>query len=159
MLKHMPEGTDREGWYLDDSSGNANWPRCGHCDDHKLARPGIFMFGDFGWKYDELQYERWERWRSVVGKLAKKNEAWKVCILEVGCGTNVATCRMASEQLLEDFGMGATLVRINPDEPGTTDPEIEKRLIPIRSRGLAAIERIDAIYRSEYGKNETDARA
>jgi len=69
LLKYMPPGLKNISWgtkhiSLDDKS--SNWPKCGQC--HKLARPAIFMFGDFGWKYD---HEQNSRWKSIVEKMSQ----------------------------------------------------------------------------------------
>jgi len=117
LLRYMPASKDTKGWLLDEDS--TNWPKCGHCQS--LARPAIFMFGDFGWKYDRSQAIRWDLWREVVLELS---EGLKVCIVEAGCGIRVATCRTISEQMVEDVakkGGNVKLVRINPDFPSASD--------------------------------------
>ena len=48
----------------------------------------------------------------------------KVCVLEIGCGLNVPTCRYTSEDMVESLhekGGKATLIRINPDFPLVSD--------------------------------------
>jgi len=74
----------------------------------------------------------------------------KTCILEVGCGVNVATCRVTSEKLVDDLvalGGDVTLVRINPDYPLTMfeDDEIGARTISIMAKGLESLKAIDHI--------------
>ena len=152
-LRHMPPGVDQEGWApMDDGS---NWPRCGHC--RALARPAIFMFGDFGWKYDVAQNTRWELWREALLELVETtwkstdNYPIKVCILEMGCGLRVQTCRNVSETLLEDVvkrGGEATLIRVNPDSPEVADErlELQENTISYACKGLQALEKMDAIY-------------
>lgn len=177
LLQHMPPGFDTQGWLVQ-SAESANWPRCGHC--HSLARPGIFMFGDFGWKYDRSQEIRWDYWKESLLELANGDgdqeedndkEAFgddlKVCIVEVGCGLRIPTCRNLSENLVTDLlrttrssnGVTSTsvhLVRINPDFPTVTDGSVpERNLIPILSRGLDALRKIDELYHSLVTDNKT----
>ena len=147
LLRNMPlskpEGSQ---WHQDEGT---NWPKCGHCGS--LARPSIFMFGDFGWKYDMSQSIRWDLWReSLLEVCAAKGVA--VCVVEVGCGLAVQTCRSLSEQMVDDVlrnSGSATLVRINPDFPLAPEYSItEDHIIPIMSSGLLAIKQIDKIYQS-----------
>jgi len=113
-----------------------------------LARPAVLMFGDTSYVEDADANERWEGWRHALLSLASKHE-WRVAMVEVGCGGNVATVRHNSESLLEELiarGVDATLVRINPEMPLADDAQsCEERTIPILSRGLAALRRIDAL--------------
>ena len=142
-LHFMPPAKDQKGWYQEDED---NYPKCGHCMSR--ARPSIFCFGDFGWKYDKSQSIRWDLWREVVVDLSLN-----VCVVEVGCGQNVQACRVTSEKMVEDViekGGNAKLVRINPDYPSSSDPSVEKYSIPIMSKGLRAIQRIDEIYFEKY---------
>jgi NAD-dependent SIR2 family protein deacetylase len=75
----------------------------------------------------------------------------KVCILEIGCGYNVPTCRAISESIvsrLNSHGGDATLVRINPAHPEADDPSVEDNIISIMEKGLASLKFID----DEYSK-------
>lgn len=151
LLQNMPPGLDKVGWKEDMDPG-ANWPRCGHCDS--LARPSILMFGDCGYTFDVSQEERWEIWQDalmdlVKAKSEKEGVQLKVCILEIGCGVNVPTCRFLSESTVRDvarLGGNPKLIRINPDHP--EGPLSEDHIISIPSRGLKAIKRIDEVYKS-----------
>jgi len=81
------------------------------------------MFGDTSYVEDADANERWEGWRHALLSLASKHE-WRVAMVEVGCGGNVATVRHNSESLLEELiarGVDATLVRINPEMPQVVD--------------------------------------
>mmetsp|Transcript_3243 Transcript_3243/g.4372 ORF Transcript_3243/g.4372 Transcript_3243/m.4372 type:complete len:414 (-) Transcript_3243:327-1568(-) len=151
LLQNMPPPTDEIGWRQDEGS---NWPKCGHCDS--LARPAIFMFGDFGWKYDVSQSKRWDLWIETVIELCEDLE---VCIMEIGCGLNVPTCRNTSEQMVEDLimrGAGVKLVRINPDFPSAPEYSVAaEHIISIKSRGLRAMEEINEFYCSR-DINESD---
>mmetsp|Transcript_40003 Transcript_40003/g.96524 ORF Transcript_40003/g.96524 Transcript_40003/m.96524 type:complete len:417 (-) Transcript_40003:864-2114(-) len=152
-LQYLPPGLDQKGWK--DIGPTGNWPRCGHCDS--LARPAILMFGDFGFKYDMSQNKRWELWLAAVMDLvARKSEKegikLKVCVLEIGCGMNVPTCRNLSETIVEKVvsrGGDPTLIRVNPDYPEAPKESVsENHIISIRSRGLEAIRRIDEVYKT-----------
>lgn len=83
-------------------------PRCPRCG--AIARPNILMFGD--WSYlgtrSEAQAVRYASLRHAAsGRPA--------VVIELGAGTAVPTVRHHSERLV---GLGATLIRINPREPG-----------------------------------------
>ena len=145
-LRYMPASNDKSGWLLKEGY---NWPSCGHCGCP--ARPAILMFGDFSWKHDISQYRRWQLWRESVLDLCherREKERLNVCILEIGCGLNVATCRVMSETMvseIQDKGGEATLIRINRDFPLATDEDVAASLIPIMSTGLKALRQIDAV--------------
>jgi NAD-dependent SIR2 family protein deacetylase len=83
-------------------------PHCPHCGS--LARPNILMFNDWGWlaQRTNLQYQALQQWLSTVERL--------VCI-EIGAGTHIPTVRNFSEDC------GGRLIRINPGEPETPNPE------------------------------------
>jgi len=140
-LKFMPEETIMNRWT---QQASCNWPKCHDCDN--WARPAILMFGDFGWKYDESQQIRWDTWIESVLELCAEQER-KVCILEIGCGFNVPTCRRISEEMVEQVrvrGSDVTLVRVNPNEPFAPKESIsEEHTIPIMSGGLEAIEKMN----------------
>lgn len=73
----------------------------------------------------------------------------KVCILEIGCGYNVPTCRAISESVvskLTSLGGDATLVRINPAHPESDDSSVEDNVISIMEKGLASLKLIDDEY-------------
>ena len=73
----------------------------------------------------------------------------KVCILEIGCGYNVPTCRAISESVvskLTSLGGDATLVRINPAHPESDDSSVEDNVISIMKKGLASLKLIDDEY-------------
>lgn len=75
----------------------------------------------------------------------------KVCVLEIGCGYNVPTCRATAETIvsrLNALGGDATLLRINPAHPEADDPSVEDNIISIMEKGLASLKLID----DEYSK-------
>ena len=147
----MPAGLDQTGWNMPE---NGNWPHCGHCG--ALARPAIFMFGDFGWKYDMAQNARWELWRETVLELVDKTTTndtddppIKICVLEMGCGVRVATCRNVAERMVEDVlkrGGEATLVRVNPDFPEAAEGlEFQENTVSIRCKSKFALEKMNKV--------------
>jgi len=148
LLQNMPSPTNPNGWYVEE---NGNWPKCGAC--HSLARPAIFMFGDFCWKYDMAQSSRWDVWWEAVVDLSQ-DENIKVCVVEVGCGERIPTCRNTSEQMVLDVlekGGEAKLVRINPEDPSSSPNEVVAgHLMEIKSRGLRAIQHIDQLYSQKF---------
>lgn len=73
----------------------------------------------------------------------------RVCILEIGCGYNVPTCRAVSESLVSKLcsvGGDATLVRINPAHPEADDSAVDDNIISIMEKGLASLKLIDDEY-------------
>lgn len=89
-------------------------PRCPACG--AVARPNILMFGDGQWISDraDAQAARYDRWWPGV---AEK----RLVVVELGAGLAIPTVRRECERA------GGTLIRINPQEPGT----------PARGIGLA----------------------
>jgi len=154
----MPATTNPYQWRTttttpgsEDATKTDNWPKCAKC--HSLARPAILMFQDTDWLPDQAQEERWSLWVHSILKLCKKNNKkhnLKVCILEIGCGMNVPTCRVESERLADsilEHGGKVQLIRINPDFPLTSFLDApDDAIIPIMSRGLQAIEKMDHYY-------------
>lgn len=155
LLKHMPDTTNKYQWRTQvegELLPTDNWPKCGKCE--KLARPAILMFGDGDWLPDQVQKERWMLWQYALLKLCKKRRKkeeapLKVCILEIGCGMNVPTCRVEAEQMTQavmEKGGEVDLIRINPDFPLASFPSVRDNIIPIMSRGLEAIQTMDHYY-------------
>ncbi|CAK9062043.1 unnamed protein product [Durusdinium trenchii] len=100
----------------------ANHPVCPECGGP--ARPAILMFGDYSWRDNDAQEDRWETWLDQVNDLATERTAdfnpLRVALLEVGAGNNVTTVRSRSEHILRDLvekGAEAKLLRVNPDFP------------------------------------------
>jgi len=133
------------------------WPKCALCS--RNARPAILMFGDWNWKDNEAQEQRWTSWKNALHELVESSsssiendeprEQLKVVVLEIGCGVNVPTCRYESEAMLGDLNEGGgtkvdtKLVRINADYPLAYDKCISENTISIMSRGLHALKEID----------------
>ena len=81
-------------------------PACG-----ALARPNILMFGDWDWigYRSDMQMKRFGRW-----KIDLMNEKKKVCVIEIGAGTAIASIRRMSESAAKQFH--TPLIRMNPRE-------------------------------------------
>lgn len=141
------------------SFANPNRPICVKCGE--LARPAILMFGDFNWVDDDAQEHRYNRWLHAVEAEAKARapsktavgdaSPLKVCVLEIGCGKNVPTCRENSKHFgrrMTRAGAVSTLIRINHDYPGADVSSMigggEVQHIPLRGGGLECILEIDA---------------
>jgi NAD-dependent SIR2 family protein deacetylase len=106
-------------------------PTCVACGG--LARPNILMFGDDDW--DErrtlVQQGGLERWLVDAGR-----SSGRLVIIECGAGTVVPTIRATGEGLARR--MGATIIRINPREPG-----VFRQAIAITVGAAEALARID----------------
>jgi NAD-dependent SIR2 family protein deacetylase len=102
-------------------------PRCGG-----IARPNILMFGDgsFLAGRQARQARRFRRW-------LEENRGEALVVVECGAGGAVPTVRYTSEELVEAFG--ASLVRINPREPGVPAGQVG---LPLPS--LEALRLVDA---------------
>ncbi len=84
-------------------------PLCPVCGS--MARPNILMFGDWDWLgvQSDAQMKRFGRW-----KINLMNDKKKVCIIEIGAGTAIASIRRMSESVAKQFH--TSLIRINPRE-------------------------------------------
>lgn len=139
------------GHRLDGGAFASNWPKCVRCGG--LARPGVLMFGDSRYVDDCASGERFEEWREALAMLAPKH-GWRVAILEIGCGGNVTTVRMQTEEMVEELekaGVDVCLVRVNPELPFADRVQNEARVLPILSRGLEALLSIDALVGKRAG--------
>lgn len=109
---------------------SAIYPKCIACGEK--ARPNIVLFNDNNF-VDGLQTSHYLEWEEVVTEFVKKGK--KVVILEFGCGMNVPSIRVHTEELLTLWDT-ATLVRVNPTEISYTFIEQcennDKRFIPIQ---------------------------
>jgi NAD-dependent SIR2 family protein deacetylase len=107
-------------------------PVCPLCGG--LARPNVLMFGDDGWDDARTlkQQRGLERWLVEVGA-----HGGRLVIVEIGAGTAVPTIRATGEALARR--MDATIVRINPREPG-----LSRHAIAVMLGAADALARIDA---------------
>jgi NAD-dependent SIR2 family protein deacetylase len=120
---------NREAPEVDEAAMRARRiPRCARCAG--VARPNVLMFGDAGWVGDrsDAQRERFSRFLQERGGA-------RLAVVELGAGTAIASIRHLSEQL----GRGAaTVVRLNPREPGIGSPHVGLPLGALE--GLRAID-------------------
>lgn len=98
-------------------------PRCPSCA--RVARPNILMFSDRTWQERRSQ-------RQAINYQNWLNEPGQLVIVEIGAGTDIATCRWESER--HDEGQ---LIRINPRD--ATCPE---NAISLPLGGLEALAQI-----------------
>ena len=84
-------------------------PACPACGG--LARPNVLMFGDGG--FDPVLTDAQER---RFATFLADTAGGRLVVVEVGAGTAVPTIRRIGQFLVHQHG--ATLVRINPREPG-----------------------------------------
>jgi hypothetical protein len=86
-------------------------PVCIHCGGK--ARMNVLMFDDWSWveRRKDQQDANYGPW---VGRLAASKA--KVVILEIGCGSAVATGRRESSLLARETR--GTIIRVNPEDPG-----------------------------------------
>lgn len=155
-LRHMISGkkSDANGPDLGSPSAAAaargfgsNHPVCPSCGGP--ARPAILMFGDYSWRDNDAQEERFNTWTESVKDLAteRKSSPLRVVLLEVGAGGNVTTIRNASEFLLKDLlesGADATLLRVNPDFPLADKRELAPHVVSLMGRGLESLRMMNA---------------
>jgi len=74
----------------------------------------------------------------------------KVCILEIGCGYNVPTCRVIAERFVLELrrrGGLPSLIRINPLHPEPDDDDVDEFTISILEKGLTSLKAIEKHYR------------
>ncbi len=84
-------------------------PFCPKC--HRLARPNILMFNDWGWinTYTTIGRAWFEQWIEQVSKFI---------VLEIGAGTGLPKIRQIS------CAVEAPIIRINPQCADDNDVEI-----------------------------------
>ena len=112
-------------------------PACRNCGG--LARPNLMMFRDWGW-LDFRTDAKEKAFRRELAQ-AKRNEDFRLCVVEVGAGIRIPTVRDFSEGLLQQFHQ-AKLIRINP----TVVPEDNNnpRIISIHDGALKVLEDLAA---------------
>lgn len=111
-------------------------PRCRNCG--AIARPNVYMFGDFGyvWEASGEQAERFRAWLS-------ENRMRTIAVVECGAGTAVPGLRRFCEELAANLPC-ATLVRINPREhavPAGTAVSVPLRAADALTRIASALSR------------------
>ncbi|KAG6591147.1 Sirtuin family, catalytic core small domain [Phytophthora cinnamomi] len=120
-------------------------PECGG-----KGRPNVLMFHDRQWIANTAEENGYIAWESVMEVMLQEDPTLNLVVLEIGCGTRVPSVRRETEMVVADVieGCGrpqATLIRVNPDIPTCDNPLIlaNNRFVPIRSKGLEALEGID----------------
>ncbi|KAE8995285.1 hypothetical protein PR001_g20127 [Phytophthora rubi] len=120
-------------------------PECGG-----KGRPNVLMFHDRQWIANTAEENGYIAWESVMEVMLQEDPTLNLVVLEIGCGTRVPSVRRETEMVVADVieGCGcpqATLIRVNPDIPTCDNPLILANdcFVPIRSRGLEALEGID----------------
>lgn len=109
-------------------------PSCKVCGN--LCRPNILMFGDYEFNNARAadQSDRLDEWIS-------KQDLKKTVVIEIGAGSMISSVRNFSELIAKN---GASLIRINPEEP-----ETPARGISIRMKALEALTEIDKILNNQ----------
>ncbi|OWZ06748.1 hypothetical protein PHMEG_00020957 [Phytophthora megakarya] len=120
-------------------------PECGG-----KGRPNVLMFHDTQWIANATEENGYIAWESVMELMLEEDPTLNLVVLEIGCGTRVPSVRRETEMVVADVieGCGrpqATLIRINLDIPTCDNPLIiaNNRFLPIKSKGLEALEGID----------------
>lgn len=106
--------------------------------------------------YDRRRIEnREQQWRYLVWKRAVLDLLGlvpdaRLVVLEIGCGTNVSTVRLESEEVLarscgEEGESRGCLVRINLEYPKCHwRPHLQERIVSIQATATNALRQIDA---------------
>ena len=108
-------------------------------------RPNVLMFNDTDQNVlqnIEAQRERYQNWEEVVEEEVERNDC-KLVILELGAGLNVPAVREESEEVLTDCcrrtSGNVTLIRVNPQDAGSSNNEVLTNLIPIFEKAEHAL--------------------
>eukprot|EP01127_Copromyxa_protea_P001710 TRINITY_DN1163_c0_g2_i1.p1 TRINITY_DN1163_c0_g2~~TRINITY_DN1163_c0_g2_i1.p1 ORF type:complete len:354 (-),score=70.11 TRINITY_DN1163_c0_g2_i1:51-1112(-) len=126
---------------LENTGFGSNFPVCPHCGG--LARPGVVMFSDSMFLLDPVPEKIYVDWIATVEDLIKEYPEKKLVIVEIGCGDRVPSVRYEVEEVHEGLDDNVTTIRINPEFP-LADDVTNGVFIPIMSRGLAAVQKIDS---------------
>jgi len=120
-----------------------DFPKCIHCD--APARPAVQMYYDRRRNEKKESRQRYLIWKRAACDILYSTRDAKLAILEIGCGTNVSTVRLESEELLGKNPEGCcTLVRINMEYPKCHwRPHLQKHIISIRATAGEALTEID----------------
>lgn len=135
------------GWEHVFDEGHVNGEEESGADRTSRVPRASPAFAFVGGDDDSLQRE--EEGGESCKSADQSSHPLKVCILEIGCGYNVPTCRAISEGIvskLNSLGGDATLVRINPAHPEADDSSVEDNIISIMEKGLTSLNLIDVEY-------------
>ena len=133
----------------EDRDGEAKSPEDRTSRVPRAATPLAFSGGDTNSQKSEEDHEDEDTIENENSTEPTSSSPLKVCIIEIGCGYNVPTCRAISESVvskLTSLGGDATLVRINPAHPEPDDPSVEDNVISIIEKGLTSLKLIDDEY-------------
>lgn len=90
-------------------------PKCRNCGT--VARPNVFMFGDFEYVWEAAQ-DKADRFRTWMAK----NKQSRIAILEIGCGTGAPSLRNHCGEFAKNLTY-SRLIRINLGEEAQTTSE------------------------------------
>lgn len=102
------------------------------------ARPNILQFGDARWLSirTDRQLDRYKRWKNENDKRTHNH-----CVIDIGSGSAVPTCRMEAES--HSYQTRCPLIRINPREPRVpVSKEGDPDRIGISEGAVEALEKI-----------------
>jgi NAD-dependent SIR2 family protein deacetylase len=107
-------------------------PRCNVCGT--VCRPNILMFGDYAWLQDRTLKQN-----QAFDQFLKNNSSRRIAVIELGAGKAIPTIRKTSERIGQSF-KHATVIRINPREPGISSPHIS-----LPSAAVEGLKHIDGL--------------
>lgn len=121
------------------------FPLCRNCNTY-VKRPNVCMFSDWGWqrsrcRKQEANYDEW------LDQVRKANA--RVCIIEIGAGTAIASVRDEAE-LLARTSDRFSLIRINLEYPAIPSKIPAARCVSLQCGGLKALKLIE----EEMNKNK-----
>ncbi len=108
------------------------FPRCPDCGE--VSRPNILMFGDWSWLPDRTRIQE-----HAFDRFLESNAERRIAVIEMGAGCAIPTIRATSERIGWDLEK-ATVIRINPREPGIKSPHIS-----MPCGALEGLRKIDAL--------------
>ena len=111
-------------------------PMCPRC--HRLARPNILMFGDWGWVSNRTDRQE-ARLQEAISHAERQGDCVKT-VIEIGAGSAVPTVQHFSQSQL--LIANSTLIRINRDDE---EPYLQGKTIYLPLTGLDAVTRINAL--------------
>ena len=108
-------------------------------DPKHLARPNIYMFGDWGWLGGRSAAQT-DLYCEFAEKLLSPKEEIPFVVIEIGSGLAVPTVRVQSEDLVHKSK--GVLIRINPNESQVPNPA---KNVSLPMGGLQALEKIKTL--------------
>lgn len=126
---------------IDEKEGlcsDASIPRCRYCK--QLARPNVVMFDDDTVVTDIINEQYFEMEKALV---KARREALRICVIDIGSGTAIPTCRNQAERVARDFG--ADFVRLNPREPEFDNLPSKDNYVSLPLGAADGLSRIDVL--------------